>query len=136
MHDYDAFSTWIGRDTPKARKGTSRRAPEGLRFAFYGRASTVEHQDPATSEGWQREAAEHLVAGHGRIVASYFDVGSSRRLPWRHRPQAAELLAALADSDRGFDAIVVGEYERAFAADQFQRMASLFRRHDIQIWLP
>jgi site-specific DNA recombinase len=135
LHD-DAFSTWIGRDTPKTRKHARRRPPEGLRFAFYGRASTIEHQDPATSEGWQREAAEHLVAGHGRIVASYFDVGSSRRLPWRHRPQAAELLAALANPDRGFDAIVVGEYERAFAADQFQRMAPLFRRHGIQIWLP
>jgi hypothetical protein len=73
LHDDHSFSTWIGRDAPKARKRVSSRTREGLRFAFYGRASTVEHQDPATSEGWQREAAEHLVAGHGRIVASYFD---------------------------------------------------------------
>jgi hypothetical protein len=33
------------------------------------------------------------------------------------------LLAALADPDRGFDAVVVGEYERAFCGDQLARLA-------------
>ena len=47
-------------------------------------------------------------------MAEFFDVGWSRVLPWARRPQATALLAALADPDRGFDAIVVGEYERAF----------------------
>jgi hypothetical protein len=39
------------------------------------------------------------------------------------------LLAALADPDREFDAVVVGEYERAFFGDQLQR-------HGVQLWLP
>jgi hypothetical protein len=71
----------------------------------------VEHQDPESSAAWQREAAEALIAGRGAIVAEYFDAGCSRRLPWDERPQAASLLAALVGPDRGFDAIVVGEFE-------------------------
>ncbi len=53
------------------------------------------------------------MAGHGRIVAEFCDVGYSRMLAWARRPQAAALVAALADPDRGWDAIVIGEYERA-----------------------
>ena len=54
----------------------------------------------------QRDQARTLVAGHGRIVAEFCDVGYSRTLAWARRPQAA----ALADPDRGWDAIVIGEY--------------------------
>jgi hypothetical protein len=71
--------------------------------------STREHQDRDTSLGWQREVAYHLIAGHGRIVAEYFDEGCSRRLSWSQRPMAAALLAAARDPDRGFDAVVVGD---------------------------
>ncbi|GAB3002969.1 hypothetical protein GCM10027184_69780 [Saccharothrix stipae] len=63
---------------------------------------------------WQREVAERLVAGHGVIVAEYFEAGCTRLKEWADRPKASRLLAALADPDRGFDAIVVGEYERGF----------------------
>ncbi|GAB2992158.1 hypothetical protein GCM10027184_52830 [Saccharothrix stipae] len=108
----------------------------GLRFAFYGRTSTTEHQDPVTSRAWQLEVAQELIAGHGTITATFFDAGRSRRDRWRDRPQAAELLAALRDPDRGFDAIVVGEYERGFAGDQLERLLALFRRHGVRVWLP
>jgi hypothetical protein len=101
----------------------------GLRFAFYGRTSTVEFQDPVSSLAWQREAAECAIAGRGRIVAEFLDVGHSRRRPWRDRPQARALLEAVRAPDRGFDAIVVGEYERAFAGDEFERLAPLFERY-------
>jgi site-specific DNA recombinase len=47
-------------------------------------------------------------------VAEFFDFGESRSVAWARRSQAAALVAALADPDRGWDAIVVGEYERAF----------------------
>ncbi|MFF0659523.1 hypothetical protein [Micromonospora tulbaghiae] len=77
---------------------------------------TVDHQDRASSCRWQRNHAEDLIAVHGRIVAEFFDEGVSRRIAWLDRPQAARLLAAVADSARGFDAIVVGEHERAFTA--------------------
>jgi integrase len=48
-----------------------------LRFAFYGRVSTEDHQDPLTSRARQRDQAGALVAGNGRIVAEYFDIGQS-----------------------------------------------------------
>ncbi|RKT55579.1 resolvase-like protein [Saccharothrix australiensis] len=108
----------------------------GLRFAFYGRTSTTEHQDPVTSRAWQLEVAQELVAGHGTMTATFFDAGRSRRDRWRDRPQAAELLAAVRDRDRGFDAIVMGEYERGLAGDQLERLLALFRRHRVQVWLP
>jgi site-specific DNA recombinase len=37
----------------------------GLKFAFYGRVSTEDWQDPVTSRARQREQAAVLVAGHG-----------------------------------------------------------------------
>jgi DNA invertase Pin-like site-specific DNA recombinase len=77
-----------------------------------------------------------LVAGHGRIVAEFFDEGLSRRVAWVDRPQAARLLEAIADPARGFDAIVVGEYERAFHGQQLEQLTSTLRRHDVQLWLP
>jgi hypothetical protein len=100
------------------------RTGDGLRFVFYGRTSTVEFQDQVSSRAWQREVAESVVADCGRIVGEFFDAGWSRRLAWADRPQAAALLAALADPDRGFEAIVVGEYERAFFAEPVRRAAA------------
>lgn len=37
----------------------------GLRFAFYGRVSTEDHQDPATSQAWQLLGAQALVDCRG-----------------------------------------------------------------------
>ena len=39
------------------------------------------------------------------------------------RPQAAAWIAQLANPDRGWDAIVIGEYERAFYGSQYALMA-------------
>jgi site-specific DNA recombinase len=77
-----------------------------------------------------------LIAGRGEIVVEFFDVGCTRRLPWSRRPQAARLLEAVTDPDRGFDAIVIGECERAFCGGQLLAMAPIFTRHGVQIWLP
>lgn len=57
----------------------------GLRFVFYGRTSTVRHQDRVSSQGWQRDMADNLITGHGQIVATYFDADTSRRVPWAQR---------------------------------------------------
>jgi hypothetical protein len=70
-------------------------------------------QDPVTSRARQLQQAMMLIAGRGVIVAEFFDAGQSRTVPWARRPQAAALVAQLADPDRGWDAIVIGEYERA-----------------------
>jgi site-specific DNA recombinase len=107
-----------------------------LRFAFYGRISTEDWQDPVTSRARQLQQAMMLVAGRGVIVAEFFDAGESRTLPWARRPQAAALVASLADPDRGWEAIVVGEYERAFYASQYASMAPLFEHYGIQLWMP
>ena len=42
-----------------------------------------------------RRASE--LAGRGVIVAEFFDTGETRALPWARRPQAAALVAQLAD---------------------------------------
>jgi hypothetical protein len=72
-----------------------------LRFAFYGRVSTEDWQDPVTSRARQLQQAVMLTAGRGVIVAEFFDTGQSRTLAWPRRPQAAALVAQLADPDRG-----------------------------------
>jgi hypothetical protein len=63
-------------------EATGRRRAAGhglgrLRFAFYGRVSTEDWQDPVTSRARQRDQAVALVAGHGRIVAEFFELGVS-----------------------------------------------------------
>jgi hypothetical protein len=107
-----------------------------LRFAFYGRVSTEDWQDPESSKARQLQQAVMLTAGRGVIVAKFFDAGESRVLPWARRPQAAALVAQLADPERGWDAIVIGEYERAFYGSQYALMAPLFDHYGISLWMP
>ena len=129
----DALVLWAERTA----RGDGRVAGHGgLRFVFYGRVSTEDWQDPVTSRARQREQAEALVRGHGVIVAELFDVGESRTVAWARRPQAAALVAALADPDRGWNAIVIGEYERAFYGSQYSAMAPLFEHYGVQLWMP
>lgn len=91
-----------------------------MRFAFYGRVSTEDQQDPEASRGWQLRRARSLIASvNGIIVEEFFDVGLSRSLPWKRRPEAARLLASIAGPDRMFDAVVIGEPQRAFYGNQF-----------------
>ena len=128
-----ALAEWVQR-SGRARDGDP--APGRLRFAFYGRVSTEDWQDPVTSRTRQREQAEALVRGHGQIVAEFFDVGHTRKLAWPRRPQSAALVVQLADPDRGWDAIVIGEYERAFYGSQYATMAPLFEHYGVQLWTP
>ena len=129
----DALAAWA---ESLSRRGQGMRGRGCLRFVFYGRVSTEDWQDPVTSRARQLQQAVMLTAGHGVIVAESFDTGESRALPWTRRPQAAALVAALADPDRGWDAIVIGEYERAFYGKQFASMAPLFEHYGIQLWMP
>jgi len=112
------------------------RGRECLRFAFYRRVSTDDWQDPVTSRARQLQQAMMLVAGRGVIAAEFFDIGESRARPWARRPQAAALVAQLADPDRGWDAIVIGEYERAFYGSQYASMAPLFEHYGVGLWMP
>ncbi|MEU7650806.1 recombinase family protein [Micromonospora taraxaci] len=131
----DPLDRWLNERSEAPAQPRARRQG-GLRFAFYGRMSTVEHQDRVTSRHWQLDCATELAFGHGAIVAEYFDVGCSRRRSWQHRPQSATLLATLGDPLREFDAIVVGEYERAFSGNQLLHLMPLLEQHGVQLWLP
>ncbi len=124
---------WAEDSGRRRAKGPAR---GGLRFVFYGRVSTEDWQDPVTSRARQREQADALVRGHGLIVAEFFDAGQSRTVAWGRRPEAARLVALLADPGRGWDAIVVGEYERAFYGSQYAAMAPLFEHYGVQLWMP
>jgi site-specific DNA recombinase len=131
------LSRWLQTTGRKRARGQHTRPALGrIRFAFYGRISTAEYQDPVSSRQWQYDNAARLIGGHGQIVAEFFDVGHSRRLAWVHRPSAAALLAAIAGPHRNFDAIVVGEYERAFYGPQVKKLVPFLQRHNIALWLP
>jgi site-specific DNA recombinase len=131
----DLLAQWISRRTQTGTASTDVQV-NGLRFAFYGRTSTVRHQDRVSSQGWQRDMADNLIDGHGQVVRAYFDAGHSRRVPWRQRPLATELMTALSNPEPAVDAIVVGEYERAFTGTQFATLYAWCTRHGIQLWLP
>jgi hypothetical protein len=96
--------------------------------------STSEFQDAVTSRAWQRSVSEELVEGFGAIVVEFFDEGCSRRWSWSDRPAASALLAAAEIPGRGFDAVVVGEYERAFYGDQFRHVVARLSAVGVQVW--
>ena len=108
-----------------------------MRFAFKGRVSTEDQQDPESSRAWQLSRARSLIEPTGGvIVAEYFDIGQSRSIPWRRRPQASALLRDLANPDRGFDAVVIGEPQREFYGNQFGLTFLVFVHYGVQLWVP
>jgi hypothetical protein len=98
--------------------------------------STSEYQDAGSSRAWQLDSARQTIAGRGRVMAEFFDDGWSRRVPWAERPEAAALLAAATSLEHPFDAVVVGEYERAFHGDQLIYVDGVLAACGVQLWLP
>jgi hypothetical protein len=77
--------------------------------AFHGRCSTEENQAPETLHGWQVGNARKSVEPLGATVtAEFFEVGQSRSVPWDRREAASQMLAALKDPHRGWNAVVGG----------------------------
>ncbi len=106
-------------------------------FAFYGRVSTEDQQDPASSRNWQLARSRQVIEpASGEIVVQYFDIGQSRSLPWKRRPEASRLLEAFRDHDRGFDAVVIGEPQRAFYGNQFGLTFPVFVHYGVELWVP
>ncbi len=106
-------------------------------FASWGRVSTEDRQDPESSRAWQRARSQSLIEPHGgRIVAEFFDIDKSRSIPPQRRPEASRLLAALADPNRGFSAVVVGEPQRAFYGNQFGNTFPVFAHYGVPLWVP
>lgn len=46
------------------------------------------------------------------------------------------MLEQARSADRGFDAVVVGEFERAFTDRQFEQVARRLERFGVRVWLP
>ncbi|MGW0662176.1 recombinase family protein [Streptodolium elevatio] len=106
-------------------------------FAFAGRVSTEDQQDPVASRNWQLNRAQALIEPVGGvIVAEYFDIAQTRALPWKRRPRSAALLDALKDPNRGFDAVVIGEPQRAFYGNQFGLTYPVFVHYGVEMWVP
>lgn len=108
-----------------------------MTFAFAGRCSTEDNQDLDSSRAWQLSRAQALIQPHGgRVVAEFFDIGQSRALPWKRQPKSAELLDALRNPRRGFDAVVIGEPHRMFYGNQFGLIFPLFVHYGVELWVP
>ncbi|HYD10374.1 MAG TPA: recombinase family protein, partial [Acidimicrobiales bacterium] len=108
-----------------------------ITFAAYLRTSTEDNQSPEDSRRWQLSLAEQLVApAGGRIVAIYHDVDVSRSRPWPRRPEASRLLDDVANPSRGWDALVVGEPQRAFSGAQFQLVFPVLSHYGVDLWVP
>jgi site-specific DNA recombinase len=106
-------------------------------FASWERVSTEDRQDPESSRAWQHARGKSLIEPHGGvIVTEFFDIDKSRSIPPQRRPEASRLLAALADPNRGFDAVVVGEPQRAFYGNQFGNTFPLFAHYGVPLWVP
>ncbi|MDX6283000.1 MAG: hypothetical protein QOH03_4071 [Kribbellaceae bacterium] len=107
------------------------------KLAFYGRCSTEDNQDPATSKAWQMgEAARFVEPLGGAIVEEFFDIGQSRSLPWERRSEANRVLQALKDPGRRWDGLVVGEATRCWFSNQFSLTWPKFDRYGVSLWIP
>ncbi|WP_103937630.1 recombinase family protein [Thermomonospora echinospora] len=108
-----------------------------MRFAFYGRVSTEDNQDPEASRAWQLRRAHALIESRGgQIVAEFFDVDKSRSIPWARRPHASALIEQLKNPGREFDAVVIGEPHRAFYGNQYSLTFPLFEHFGVPLWVP
>ncbi|MBB5803473.1 DNA invertase Pin-like site-specific DNA recombinase [Saccharothrix ecbatanensis] len=131
------LAEWIAATIPPGIPAMDAAPVGSLRFLFYGRASTHEHQDPRTSRAWQLDVSRRLTDGHGLITGEYFEVGCSRQVPWHLRPRAAAMLRYIAANADLVDAVVVGEYERAFLdGAQVRELRAVLEQYGVQLWLP
>ncbi len=75
---------------------------------------------------------QYPVHAHG----PFFDIGQSRALPWKRRPRALGLMAALTDPRRGFNAVVIGEPQRAFYGSRFGNTFPHFTHYGVPLGVP
>lgn len=124
-------------EQPEGEGAAPESAPSGCRFAFYGRVSTEDNQDPDASRAWQLRRARGLIEPRGGvIVAEFFDVDKSRSIPWSRRPYASALIGELKSLQRSFDAVVIGEPHRAFYGNQYSLTFPIFEHFGVPLWVP
>lgn len=128
---------WAKLDALWGRTRSSDESCAVRRFAFYGRCSTEDQQDPATSRSWQlRNASRFVEPLGGQVVEEYFDIGHSRSIPWHRRPESKRLLDMLKSSSREWTAVVVGEGTRCWFGNQFSLIAPRMAAYDVELWVP
>ena len=103
-----------------------------VRFAFYGRLSTTDKQDPALSFPSQLKACQRKAAElGGEVVCEFTDQESGAK---QDRPGWSQLLHEARDRDgRRFDAVVIYSTSR-LARDRF--VAALFERELRDVTVP
>jgi hypothetical protein len=108
-----------------------------MKFAFYGQAITTDWRTARPIHAQQlADATGRIARRGGQIVADYFDVYPDGRRPWRHRRQAHQLLHAIEDPQRGFDAIVIGDTGSALTPAEYDDLLALCGEYGVQLWLP
>ena len=116
------------------RAGRSVRPCGGSRSTV-GSAPRTSRTRPRRGTG-SSDGPREIIEPDGEIVAEFFDIGQSRSLPWKRRPEAARLLDTFRDPNRGFDAVVVGEPQRAFYGNQFGLTFPVFTHYGVELWVP
>ena len=110
-----------------------------LDYALLARTSTEDNQSPEESLKWQEHRGGLVIRDTGRIAVVFHDKGLSRSIPWKRRPEAQALLNEMRHPRplRRFDAVVIGEPQRAFG-DQLQiaSIVPIFVHLGIQLWVP
>ncbi len=96
-----------------------------------GQGGVLVHVNPGRSAGMVVATKATTAVMQGEEMPGWLRVCRGRAA---RRPPP--LVAALADPERGWDAIVIGEYERAFYGSQYASMAPLFKHYGIQLWMP
>ncbi len=108
-----------------------------MKFAFYGQAITTDRRTARPIHAYQlADATGHVARHDGQIVADYFDVYPDGRRAWRHRRQAHQLLHAIEDPQRGFDAVVIGDTGSALTPAEYDDLLALCGEYGVQLWLP
>lgn len=109
--------------------------PDGIRFAFYGATGETNRSVGGIHLAYQRAKAAVLIEGHGRIMAAFTDRCDVRQ-PWRHRPEAFQLLETARDTGRGFDAVVAGAAGEVFHGAQHTLTIAVLAHYGVPVWLP
>lgn len=68
--------------------------------------------------------------------AVYHDIDVSRSIPWSRRPEASRLLTDIANPNRGWTRLVIGEPQRAFSGGQFQLVFPVLSHYGVELWVP
>jgi hypothetical protein len=108
-----------------------------MNFAFYGQAIMTSRMAARPIRAQQLADATTRAAHHdGTIVANYFDVYPDRHRALWHRRQATQMLRAIEDPQRSFDAIIIGDTASTLTPAVYDSLLTLCSQHGVQLWLP